>query len=102
MQGRGSANQKEGDGPRGSGGKSGSDLVEEVRLRDLSHVALFGNIQVSTQAIQSLCELEIPVTYFSMGGWFYGRHARARPQECIPADGTVPPGARRNNVPGVG
>jgi CRISPR-associated protein Cas1 len=35
-------------------------------------VALFGNIQISTQAIQSLCEQEIPVTYFSMGGWFYG------------------------------
>src|SRR6202044_2678887 len=45
---------------------------EEVRMRDLSHVALFGNIQISTQAIQSLCEQEIPVTYFSMGGWFYG------------------------------
>jgi CRISPR-associated protein Cas1 len=43
-----------------------------VRLRDLSHVALFGNIQISTQAVQSLCELEVPVTYFSMGGWFYG------------------------------
>ena len=47
-------------------------LAEEVRLRDLSHVALFGNIQISTQAIQALCEQEIPVTYFSMGGWFYG------------------------------
>jgi len=43
-----------------------------VRMRDLSHVALFGNIQISTQAIQSLCDQEIPVTYFSMGGWFYG------------------------------
>ena len=47
-------------------------VVEEVRMRDLSNVALFGNIQISTQAIQSLCEQEIPVTYFSMGGWFYG------------------------------
>ena len=47
-------------------------VVEEVRMRDVSHVALFGNIQISTQAIQSLCEQEIPVTYFSMGGWFYG------------------------------
>jgi CRISPR-associated protein Cas1 len=53
-------------------GPRGSRLIEEVRLRDLSHVALFGNIQISTQAIQSLCEREIPVTYFSMGGWFYG------------------------------
>ncbi|HHY84374.1 MAG TPA: CRISPR-associated endonuclease Cas1 [Verrucomicrobia bacterium] len=47
-------------------------LVEEVRLRDLSHVALFGNIQLTTQAIRALCELEVPITYFSMGGWFYG------------------------------
>jgi CRISPR-associated protein Cas1 len=47
-------------------------VVDEVRLRDLSHVALFGNIQISTQAVQSLCEMEIPITYFSMGGWFYG------------------------------
>ncbi len=47
-------------------------VIEEVRMRDLSHVALFGNIQISTQAIQALCEQEVPVTYFSMGGWFYG------------------------------
>lgn len=47
-------------------------VIEEVRMRDVSHVALFGNIQISTQAIQSLCEQEVPVTYFSMGGWFYG------------------------------
>lgn len=52
--------------------KDKDKLIEEVRMRDLSHVALFGNIQISTQAIQSLCEQEIPVTYFSMGGWFYG------------------------------
>jgi CRISPR-associated protein Cas1 len=47
-------------------------VIEEVRMRDVSNVALFGNIQISTQAIQSLCEMEVPVTYFSMGGWFYG------------------------------
>jgi CRISP-associated protein Cas1 len=47
-------------------------VVEEVRIRDLSNVALFGNIQISTQALQYLCEAEVSVTYFSMGGWFYG------------------------------
>jgi len=52
--------------------KDKETLIEEVRMRDVSHVALFGNVQISTQAIQSLCELEVPVTYFSMGGWFYG------------------------------
>jgi len=52
--------------------KEQDHVIEEVRMRDVSHVALFGNVQVSTQAIQSLCEQEVPVTYFSMGGWFYG------------------------------
>ncbi|HEY3897620.1 MAG TPA: CRISPR-associated endonuclease Cas1 [Chthoniobacter sp.] len=47
-------------------------VVQEFRLMDLCHVALFGNIQVSTQAVQRLCDQDIPVTYFSMGGWFYG------------------------------
>ena len=47
-------------------------VVEEVRVMDVCHVALFGNIQVSTQAVQRLCDEDIPVTWFSMGGWFYG------------------------------
>lgn len=52
--------------------KDGESQVDEIRLNDVSHVALFGNIQFSTQAIQELCEMEIPLAYFSMGGWFYG------------------------------
>ena len=52
--------------------KEERSLLDEVRINDVSHVALFGNIQISTQAIQTLCEAEVPVTYFSMGGWFYG------------------------------
>lgn len=52
--------------------KDEDTLIEEVRLNDVSHVALFGNIQITTQAIQGLCDAEIPVTYFSGGGWFYG------------------------------
>lgn len=52
--------------------KERDQLVEEVRIRDVSHVAVFGNIQLTTQAIQALCELEVPISYFSMGGWFYG------------------------------
>ncbi len=47
-------------------------LLDEIRLRDVSHVALFGNIQLTTQAIQALCGQGIPITYFSTGGWFYG------------------------------
>lgn len=47
-------------------------VVEEVRVKDLSNVVLFGNIQISTQAIQLLCAKEIPIAYHSSGGWFYG------------------------------
>ena len=47
-------------------------VVQEVRVSNVSHVAIFGNIQVSTQAVQKFCDKDIPVTWFSMGGWFYG------------------------------
>ena len=61
-------------------GKSGNVLkvkekdkvLQEVRIGETCQVNLFGNIQISTQAIQALCEGEVPIAYFSMGGWFYG------------------------------
>jgi CRISP-associated protein Cas1 len=61
-------------------GKSGAVLkiqekekvVQEVRLGEICQLNLMGNIQISTQAVQTLCEQEIPIAYFSMGGWFYG------------------------------
>jgi CRISPR-associated protein Cas1 len=31
-----------------------------------------GNIQITTQAVHALCEKEVPICYFSQGGWFYG------------------------------
>lgn len=52
--------------------KDGDRTVEEVRLMDVSHVALFGNIQLSTQAIHELCMQDIPIAYHSVGGKFYG------------------------------
>jgi CRISP-associated protein Cas1 len=48
------------------------ELLQEVRIADIDHVGLFGNVQITTQAVQHLCERDIPITYFSMGGWFYG------------------------------
>jgi CRISPR-associated protein Cas1 len=61
-------------------GKSGEVLQvkekdairQEIRVNEICQVNLMGNIQISTQAIQSLCSAEIPVCYFSQGGWFYG------------------------------
>jgi CRISP-associated protein Cas1 len=70
------------------------DLLQEVRIADIDHIGLFGNVQISTQALQQLCEKDIPITYFSTGGWFYGItrghsltnvHARIR-QFAVAAD----------------
>ena len=47
-------------------------LVQEIRVNEICQVNLMGNIQISTQAVQDLCQEGIPVCYFSMGGWFYG------------------------------
>ncbi len=61
-------------------GKSGAVLqmrekdavVQEVRLNEICQLNLMGNAQLTTQAIQALCEAEIPICYFSQSGWFYG------------------------------
>src|SRR4029077_8166033 len=47
-------------------------VVQEVRINDICQLNLLGSIQLSTQAVQALCEQEVPIAYFSMGGWFYG------------------------------
>lgn len=47
-------------------------LKQEIRMGEICQLNLMGNIQITTQAVQSLCEANIPVCYFSQGGWFYG------------------------------
>jgi len=51
--------------------KSGAELAS-AKLQDVAQLVLCGNIQVSTQAVQVLCEASIPVVYLSLGHWFYG------------------------------
>ena len=52
--------------------KDKGKLVQEFRLHDVSQVNVMGNIQVTTQAIHSLLQAEVPLVYFSYGGWFHG------------------------------
>lgn len=47
-------------------------LRQEIRIGEICELNLMGNIQLTTQAVQSLCEHEVPICYFSQGGWFYG------------------------------
>ena len=61
-------------------GKSGEVLrirdrdksVQEVRIGEISQVNIFGNVQVTSSAVEGLCRNEKPVAHFSYGGWFYG------------------------------
>lgn len=46
--------------------------VTSARLGEISHLALFGNISVTTPALHELMRREIPVSWFSYGGWFLG------------------------------
>lgn len=44
----------------------------QVRFIDISDVALFGNVSITTPALAALLEREIPVTFHSHSGWFRG------------------------------
>lgn len=64
-------------------GRRGDELRVETRdgeehtarLADTSQVVLFGAVQISTQAVQALCDRGVTTTYLSSGGWLYG-HTR--------------------------
>ena len=52
--------------------KSKDGRTQKIRLLDMSDITLYGNIQVTTQAVRRLCEEGIPVCYLSYGGRFVG------------------------------
>lgn len=59
--------------------KSGEQLIVqveeekvEVPMIDVSQVALFGPVSVTTPALHALMHAEVPVSWFSTGGWFLG------------------------------
>lgn len=59
---------------------SGEELIvrgkkgeTRARLPNVSQISLFGNVQISTQALRATLERGISVSLLSTGGWFYGR-----------------------------
>ncbi|MCY3791874.1 MAG: CRISPR-associated endonuclease Cas1 [Gemmatimonadetes bacterium] len=52
--------------------KESKKVVQDVRINEICQVNLMGSVQISTQAVQELCQSEKPICYFSQGGWFYG------------------------------
>jgi CRISP-associated protein Cas1 len=52
--------------------KSKDGEVEEVRLLDVSQLNIYGHVQITTGALGACFDREIPVAFFSHGGWFRG------------------------------
>lgn len=46
--------------------------VQSVRLVDVSQLALLGQVYVTTPTLHELMSREIPVSWYSYGGWFIG------------------------------
>ncbi len=43
--------------------------VSEAKIFETSQMSLFGNVQISAQAIRELASREVPVVHLSYGGW---------------------------------
>ena len=52
--------------------KSTNGQKRKIRIIDVSDLTIYGNVQVTTQAVRRLCEENIPVCYLSYGGRFVG------------------------------
>ncbi|MBC5800646.1 MAG: CRISPR-associated endonuclease Cas1 [Candidatus Eremiobacteraeota bacterium] len=52
--------------------RTDAGIVGEVRLLELGSISLFGNVQISSQAMRSVLQRDIPVFYLSYGGWLSG------------------------------
>lgn len=48
------------------------ERLESLRLLDVSQLCVFGNVQISSQLMREFFAREIPVCWFSYGGWFSG------------------------------
>ena len=49
-----------------------SERLGQSRIFETSHIALLGNVQITTQALVEALGQGIPVAFFSTGGWFHG------------------------------
>jgi len=52
--------------------KAEGGVIARGKLIEISQLSIFGNVQVTTQTIRELCRRNIPISYFSLGGWFTG------------------------------
>lgn len=51
---------------------SKKEKMGEAKIRELSQVSLYGSADITSPAFTELLQRNIPINYFSYGGWFYG------------------------------
>ena len=68
------------------------EVVKSLRLLDVSQLCVFGNVQISSQAVRELLARDIPVCWFNYGGMFIGmatglssKHVELRRRQVINA-----------------
>ena len=52
--------------------KSRKETLATARLLDISSVSIFGNVQITAQAMRELMARDIPVCHFTYSGWLSG------------------------------
>lgn len=50
----------------------GGERIADRRLIDVSQLVVYGNVSVSTPLLRELQSRDVPISYFSSGGWFSG------------------------------
>lgn len=66
--------------------------IASVRLIDVSQLCIYGRVQISTQALTQLLAEDVPVCFFTYGGWFSGiahgmasKHVEIRRRQVVVA-----------------
>ncbi len=48
------------------------EVIDDVKAIELSQLNLYGGVRISTQTVSELLKRDVPILYFSAGGWFNG------------------------------
>ena len=89
----------------------GTENLGSYRLIDVSQVCVYGNVTLTAQVMRELFAREIPVCWFSYGGWFSGmaeglpgKHVELRraqfttaPEKLLAVAGNIVAGKIRNS-----
>lgn len=52
--------------------RTDAGVVGDARLLEIASISLFGNVQISTQAMRAVLQRDVPVFFLSYGGWLTG------------------------------